>query len=284
MEAEGWNSNQEIGAELLAAEQTIVLQTPYLIRDFRGIRGFKKFRKDKPDVEIKLQTNSLASTDMFFVYAQCFKQRQMYLQQFDCKLFELKPNPADALEFIPRFNQIAADIKKGEVDLNEHEDLIVPLEYDGPRVVLHSKFFIVDEMVSFVGSHNFDPRATNLNTENGLIIRDETFAEALGALFDRAAAAQNSWVVAYRPKPAVVGGVSDYLAGVSAKLPVFDIWPFDYSANFDLSDAKQPVPTDHPDFYDNYKDVGPFPTMGISPQRLGVRFFKAFGAPFRGLM
>ena len=284
MASEGWNSNEEIGAELLAAEKSIVMQTPYLIRDFRGIRGFNAFRKDKPDVEIKLQTNSLASTDMFFVYALCFKQRQMYLEKFNCKMFELKPAPGDALEFIPRFNQIAADQHKGEVDLNEHEELIVPLEYDGPRVVLHSKFFIVDEMVSFVGSHNFDPRATNLNTENGLIIRDKEFAAALGAIFKGDSAPQNSWVVAYRPKPAVIGGVSDYLAGVSSKLPVFDIWPFDYSANFDLIEGSQPIPADHPDFYDNYKDVGPFPTMGISPQRLGVRFFKAFGGPFRGLM
>jgi hypothetical protein len=71
---------------------------------------------------------------------------------------------------------------------------------------------------------------------------------------------------------------------ISSKLPVFDVWPFDYSSNFELKENKNPVAPDHPDFYKNYKDVGVFPEVGFSLNRLGVRFIKAFGGIATGLM
>ncbi|MHC4844294.1 MAG: hypothetical protein ACYTEE_10875 [Planctomycetota bacterium] len=65
---------------------------------------------------------------------------------------------------------------------------------------------------------------------------------------------------------------------------MFDVWPFDYSCNYELKEGKEPVPSNHPDFYENYKNVGVFPEVGLSPNRLGVRFVRAFGGVFRGLM
>lgn len=271
-----WNSTQRIREVLSSARSSIVLQTPYLIQDLRGVWNTKTFRKENPDVEISLCTNSLASTDMFFVYAMCFKQRQFYIETLQAYMYELKPFPEDVLEIIPRFTEIQNDLED-ETDLNENPELIVPLNYDGPRLCLHSKFFVVDNYISFVGSHNFDPRAKNLNTENGLIVWDEDFALALKALFDRDTSPQNSWVIARREKPPVVGYASEVAARVSSALPVFDIWPFHYSSNYELIEGKNPLPTNHPDFYEHYENVGPFPQMGLSPKRLGVRFVKAFG-------
>ncbi|MHC5075800.1 MAG: phospholipase D family protein [Planctomycetota bacterium] len=280
--SEEWNSTSRLGEIILEAQESVQLETPYLVQDFRGIRTFKRFKKEKPDVEISLCTNSLASADHFFVWAIIFKQRQLYLETLNCQMYELRPVPGDVLSMIPRFTQIEAN-QSNETDLNEDPELIVPLEdYTGPRMVLHSKFFVVDKRVSAVGSHNFDPRAKNLNTENMVVVWDEEVAEALSKIFERDTAPQNSWVLAKRPGK--VGGVNAVVAKISSSLPVFDVWPFDYSCNYELKEGKEPVPSNHPDFYENYKNVGVFPEVGLSPNRLGVRFVRAFGGVFRGLM
>jgi phosphatidylserine/phosphatidylglycerophosphate/cardiolipin synthase-like enzyme len=279
-----WNSTSRLGEIISKAEESIQLETPYLIQNSRGIRSFKAFRKEKPDVKISLCTNSLASADMFYVWAIIFKQRQLYIETLNCRLYELRPKPEDVLSMIPRYAQIEQEWNSGEIDLNENPELVVPLEYDGPRLCLHSKFFVVDERISAVGSHNFDPRAKNLNTENMVIVWDEEVSKALSRIFERDTAPQNGWVVARKEKTPVVGEVSDLVARISSSLPVFDIWPFDYSSNFELRESKEPVPADHPDFYENYKSVGVFPQVGLSASALGVRFVKAFGGIARGLM
>ena len=184
---------------------------------------------------------------------------------------------------MPRFTLIAEDPSE-ETDLNEGPRQIVPLKYTGPRLCLHSKFFVVDERISVVGSHNFDPRASNLNTENMLIVWDEQVSKALTTIFERDTAPQNAWVVARRKKLPVIGNVSELIARVSSALPVFDIWPFDYSGNFELKENKEPIPPDHPDFYKDYDHVGVFPEVKSLLDMLGVRFIKAFGGIARGLM
>ncbi len=277
------DSTSRIGQIISKAEHSVQLQTPYLIQDLRGIRNLKTFRKEKPEVEISFSTNSLASADMFFVYAMIFKQRQFYIEGLSANMYEFKPIPGDAHTIIPRFSEIQEE-GMDETDLNEDPDLFVPLEFPGPRFIVHAKFFIVDEKISAVGSHNFDPRGKNLNTENILLVWDEGVAKALKEIFDRDTAGRNSWVIGRRKKIPVVGNVSELIAAISSHLPVFDIWPFEYSSNFDLRENKGPVPNGHPDFYENYKDVGIFPAVGLSMKRLGVRFIKAFGALATPLM
>ena len=46
---------------------------------------------------------------------------------------------------------------------------------------LHSKILIVDDEVAFVGSHNFDDIGFNFSTENGMILRGESFISSLVA-------------------------------------------------------------------------------------------------------
>lgn len=272
-----FDSTLRIGQIISKAENSIQLQTPYLIQDFSGIRNLKALRKQKPHLEISLSTNSLASADMFYVYAMIFKQRQFYIEGLSAHMYEFKPVPGDAHTIIPRFSEIKEE-GMDETDLNEDPELIVPLEFPGPRFIIHAKFFVVDEKICAAGSHNFDPRAKNLNSENIVIIWDERVAKTLKDIFDRDTAPPNSWVVARRQKLPIVGNVSELFAAISSALPVFDVWPFDYSSNFQLKENKDPIPPGHPDFYDHYKNVGVFPSVGLSPNRLGVRFIKAFGA------
>jgi cardiolipin synthase C len=53
-----------------------------------------------------------------------------------------------------------------------------------PRPMLHSKAFIVDHALGFVGSFNFDQRSAFLNTEMGVVFEDERLLAALQSEFD----------------------------------------------------------------------------------------------------
>jgi phosphatidylserine/phosphatidylglycerophosphate/cardiolipin synthase-like enzyme len=187
---------------------------------------------------------------------------------------------------VPRYPQVQSEFPQQEPDPYEESELVIPLDSgEKPRLCVHSKFFVIDDHITFIGSHNFDPRGNNLNTENGVLIWDDALALRVRQIFERDTAPQNSWVVAWRPKMPVVGHVSDSIAAISAALPFFDVWPFYYSSNYELIEGKEPVPVSHPDFYDHYEAVGPFPMMGLTPDQLGVRFIRAFGGSFaRGLM
>jgi phosphatidylserine/phosphatidylglycerophosphate/cardiolipin synthase-like enzyme len=277
-----WNSTRHVEELVTSAKKEILMQTPYLIQDRKGIKDFKTLRKENPDIRIALSTNSLASTDIFFVYAMCFKQRQFYLETAQADMYEFKPVPGDVHAIVPRYNRLR--LKKNGMDLHDNSELILPVDIIGPRLIVHSKFFVVDEYISFVGSHNFDPRAKNLNTESAVIVWDDELAEALRQIFIRDTATQNSWVVARRQKIPLVGNVSELMVAISNKLPFFDVWPFEYSTNFERREGFESLPQGHPDFYQHYRDVGLFPQMNLSYQDIGTRFVKAFGGIFRGLM
>lgn len=277
-----WNSTRHIEELVINAKEEILMQTPYLIQDAEGIRDFKSLRKKKPDLKIVLSTNSLASTDIFFVYAMCFKQRQFYLETAQAYVYEFKPLPGDVHAMVPRYDQLKS--KRNRSELQEFAELILPVDVKGPRLILHSKFFVVDEKISFVGSHNFDPRARNLNTESAVIIWDEVFAKALKQVFVRDTLPQNSWIIARRQKVPLVGDVSELIATISNQLPFFDVWPFEYSTNFELRDGLKPLQPNHPDFYQHYRDVGLFPKMNLSYQDIATRFVKTFGGVLKDFM
>ena len=44
---------------------------------------------------------------------------------------------------------------------------------------LHTKAFLIDNEMGFVGSFNFDPRSANLNTEMGIIFAEPAIVQAL---------------------------------------------------------------------------------------------------------
>ncbi len=58
---------------------------------------------------------------------------------------------------------------------------------------LHVKAMVSDRKRCFIGSLNHDPRAININTENGLYIESEPLASDLTQTFDILMAPENSW-------------------------------------------------------------------------------------------
>ena len=48
----------------------------------------------------------------------------------------------------------------------------LPVTRKGARMGLHAKSLVVDRRIGVVGTHNFDPRSENYNTEGAVIIDD----------------------------------------------------------------------------------------------------------------
>ena len=146
---------------------------------------------------------------------------------------------------------------------------------------LHAKSMVIDNRIGVVGTHNFDPRSENYNTESAVVIQDEAFAQALAASIRRDIKPENSWVVAPRAKPVVLSGLDYSLGKVSEALPLFDLWPWRYATSYEFQpgpDCPTPVPSDHPDFHRCYVAVGDFPEVNVGPKWLYTRLLTAFGA------
>jgi putative cardiolipin synthase len=87
------------------------------------------------------------------------------------------------------------------VDLYEmkHDAHLID-EVDTPPVksqslVLHSKAVMVDRKRAYVGGLNLSPRGVLHNTENGMLINDEEFAEQLASMLEKDIDPDNAWRV-----------------------------------------------------------------------------------------
>ena len=131
----------------------------------------------------------------------------------------------------------------------------IPITAKGPRISIHAKSMVIDDKIAVIGSHNFDPRGVAINTEVTLTIFDDDFARALKKSITLATAHQNSWIIAKQQKVPIIGHISNFFAMISRMLPVLDIWPFRYTASFELRDGMETVDIDHPDFYKHYQNL-----------------------------
>ena len=157
----------------------------------------------------------------------------------------------------------------------------VPLKRAGVRFGLHAKSLVIDDRIGVVGTHNFDPRGDDYNTESAVIIDDPAFARALGDSIRRDMAPENAWTIARRDRPPVFSGLEYSLAKVSEQLPVFDLWPTRYATSFDFQPGPacpEPLPAFDPGFRACYRPVGDFPEVNLGFRTLLTRIFTAFGA------
>jgi len=157
----------------------------------------------------------------------------------------------------------------------------VPLKRAGVRFGMHAKSLVVDNRAGVVGTHNFDPRGDDYNTESAVVIEDPAFARALAASIRRDIAPGNSWVIARRDRPPVFSGLEYSLAKASEHLPLFDLWPVRYATSYEFQPGPQcpepPSPFD-PGFRACHEPVGDFPEVNLGFRTLLTRIFTAFGA------
>ena len=272
------NSTDGLHAALAAAEHSVVIQSPYLVFSKRSRKLFKKLRKDHPDIEFIFSTNSLAATDAFSAYAFTYKHKKHYIKTLGFDVYEFRPYALDAAEFFPRMPQLILEKKNGVS--SGKIPAVGPnpaLERPGPRSGLHAKSFVIDGLVSMVGSHNLDPRGEGYNTENGVIIYDKAFAEELESSIRRDIEPGNSWVVAMKPPgPPVLGGINGALESISRSLPIFDIWPYRSTTLYELIPDAEPLSPGAEGFYQNYRAVGSFPEVISRKRRSQVMMVSTF--------
>ena len=154
-------------ADLLRGAQAEVrLTTPYFVPGAAGLALITGLARR--GVAVKVLTNSLSTTDVAGVHAAYAHYRQPLLAA-GAALWEFAP------ERPPRAG--------------------LPQAVRGSRDRLHAKIFLVDGAEALVGSHNFDMRSANLNTEIGLRFRDPALVAELADLFDRQTAPASAFSV-----------------------------------------------------------------------------------------
>ncbi len=268
-------------ANLVAGARTeVVFETPYLVLSRRARRIFRSLRQHDPPVPVIVSTNSLAATDAFYVYALSYKYKKRYLKRLGFEIHEFKPFPADAARMIQGYASLRGGPNSGRYQRYGPS----PLTQGGVRLGLHAKSLVIDQSVAMIGSHNFDPRSDNTNTESGFIIHDRAVSARVREAILEDAAPRNAWTIARRQRPQFIEELNDLFADLSTALPIFDIWPFRYASSFELKPGCPPLPPGDPRFYECYTDVGDFPDVELPMKTIYTRIITAFGAGFVGVL
>ncbi|MGB3393484.1 MAG: phospholipase D family protein, partial [Stenotrophomonas sp.] len=304
-----------LDALIAGAQHEVLLQTPYLVLSNAARTLFRELRQREDAPRVVVSTNSLAATDNPIVYAMSYKYKRRNLRELGFNIHEYKPFPLDPPVdhdgWSPPTEAVASERKPGShlrgsgagrhagADGGEVErDVLrtetrpsllgsravnrpLPVTRRGTRMGLHAKSLVVDRRIGVIGTHNFDPRSENYNTEGTVIIADAAFAEQLAQSILRDTRPENAWVVAPRQKAPVLSGLNYSLGKASEALPVLDLWPWRYATNYDFQpgpDCPAPLPRQAPYFARCYTAVGDFPEVDVGPKWLLVRMLTAFGA------
>ncbi|PNS08819.1 phospholipase D family protein [Solilutibacter silvestris] len=281
-----------------AAKHEVVMQTPYLVLSHGAQRLFQSLHRRPDAPRVIVSTSSLAGIDNALTYAMAYKYRRRYIQRFGFEMYELKPFPQDVPMRVDEYEADDDDGSTVTADGHRHHPLPANTEdasrrgvllyrlnrqqprSDLPRVGLHAKSIVVDRSVAVVGTHNFDPRGVNYNTESALVIRDPAFAALVADSIQRETLPANAWVIA--PREPGIAEVDDAIVRASERLPLFDLWPSRYATAFEFRagpECPKPLPFRDPGFYRCYRSVGDFPGVPL----LGVKWWMtrvvtAFGA------
>ena len=260
---------RRLGRLVEDAGSEIVMQSPYFVLSTSTRKLFAGQRRAKPGLKVVVSSNSFGSTDNTAAYSANYKLRSCYIEELGFSVYEYKPHPADLAELFPAFDMFREraeeEIRKGKQER-------------GPFLCIHAKSLVIDDRVAYIGTYNLDPRSENLNTEVGLLIEDEAVAALLKASIARDCLSGNSWVIAKKLMPLSTDKVNAMFEGLMRLSPI-DIWPIRNTSSFELLPGKTPVPTDHPDFYARYRDLGSFPGAppGLSTKEITTRLYKAVG-------
>lgn len=132
--------------------------SPYFVPGAAGVDAFATL--EDRGIQVRMLTNSLEATDVLPVHAG-YSKRRRDLIEVGVDIFELQ--------------------RRATVEIPENRT--GPFGSSGAS--LHAKTFAVDGERIFIGSFNFDPRSTTLNTEMGLLIDSKTMAMQMHDAFDR---------------------------------------------------------------------------------------------------
>jgi cardiolipin synthase C len=146
------------------AQHELVVEAAYFVPP-RKLDLVRKLRQR--GVDVRILTNSLASTDLVPVHSEYAKSRRG-LVELGVQLFELDAWAATRAFYVAPPHA---------------------------RLSLHTKVAVIDRESIFLGSANLDPRSSFLNTEVGIAVRSAALAEKVLAAIARDFEPVNSWQV-----------------------------------------------------------------------------------------
>lgn len=152
------------------AKHSVTIQSPYLITTKLGQDLFAA--AVKRGVKVRIQTNSLASTDnleAFSGYQRCRKD----LLKEGVEIYEFRPDAKC------RFDIMTGALQK-------------KVNYS-PIFGLHAKSMVIDDSITVIGTFNLDPRSANLNTECFAIIPSVKIAKKVLQEIEVELKPENSW-------------------------------------------------------------------------------------------
>lgn len=292
---EGGRATTDLRELVESARSSVLIQTPYLVLTRGARKMFRAMHKRVDAPTVTISTNSLASTDNLPVAALAYKYGRRNLRELGFHIWQLKPYapdvpvdldaaasgaaiPADAgvaVSAPPARRRARVPSESGRLPGLGIGSKPARLRTSGLRISLHAKSMVIDDAIGIIGSHNFDPRSDNYNTEGVLVFRDPVLAGELRQSIEGDIAPENSWLLARRPRTSRTAGRIDKLF---EELPLFDFWPFRYSTNYELNPGCDPVPREDPKFAACWTPVGDFPDVQMSFKAFTVRVITAFGA------
>lgn len=149
------------------AKDEFIIISSYLVPGDDGVQWIKDL--ENRGVNVRILTNSLASTDVVAVHAGYRRYRPDLLKD-GADLYEMKP--------------VAEKTKQR------------PFATSTPSTAsLHSKVYIIDRKHVFIGSFNFDPRSIKLNTEIALVIHSPVISQQLHGMFEKSTSPDISYKV-----------------------------------------------------------------------------------------
>ena len=165
----GGKTTSQLAEALLLARERVTIQSPYLVIPDGGLEILRQLI-DR-GVEIRINTNSLLSTDNLQAFSGFSKQREELLAA-GLNIYEFQPKPQIQRELIERYRL---------------------LEKESPVFAIHAKTLVIDGRQLYIGTFNLDPRSANLNTEVGVIIDNPALAGQVETSIEHDMRPGNSW-------------------------------------------------------------------------------------------
>ena len=160
------------------ARTSIAIQSPYLITTELGRSVFRD--AVNRGVEVRILTNSLASTDNLEAFSGYQRDREALLRT-GVRLFEFRPDAAER-----------TTIMTGA--------LATTLDHP-PTFGLHAKSMVIDGHITVIGTFNLDPRSANLNTECITVIYSDRIALGVLAGMEGEFRPENAWETTLSANP-----------------------------------------------------------------------------------
>lgn len=177
------------------AKHSIIIQSPYLVTTDLGKNLFKD--AIARGVEIKIMTNSLASTDNLQAFSGYQRDREKLLAT-GLRIFEYRPDAA-----IRRTIMTGALQKKINFT---------------PIFGLHAKSMVIDGKITVIGTFNLDPRSANLNTECVTIIHSQKVASYVLQHIQEELKPENCWETTVHFNPDAEAGIKKNMKLIPMKV------------------------------------------------------------------